>query len=642
MASTPDLPSDRAADERYRSFFELGAVGMAITGRERRFLEINDRLCEMLGYTREELASIPWDRITYPDDLPKDAEVMEALLSGAKDTDRWDKRFIRKDGSVLNATIAIKAVRDEAGGLRYTTAVIQDMTTRALAEQALRRSEERYRDLIENAHDIIYSHDMEGNYLTVNSAVEHITGYTLEEALRMNIKDTVVPEELPRVEEMIRRKLQGEQMTAYELNIRAKDGRIVTVEVNTRIVYRDHEPIAVQGIARDITGRKRLEEQLQQAQKLESVGRLAGGIAHDFNNMLTAINGYSDLALRRIRPDDPVRSYIEEIKKAGERSALLTNQLLAFSRRQILHPQMVRINDVINDTANMLKRLIGEDIELETHLKPTVGSIKFDTGQLAQILMNLAVNARDAMPDGGKLTVETSNIFIDPQYASSHVGLLPGAYVMLSMSDTGTGIPQDIQERIFEPFFTTKGVGKGTGLGLATVYGIVRQSGGGIFVYSEEGHGSTFKIYIPRVADEAVQETLASPPQRLAVGSETILLAEDEELVRSLSRKILEACGYRVIEACDGVEALEILARDEEIDLLLTDLIMPRMGGRELAERLQAVRPELPILFASGYTDEAIVRHGVLDSSTNFIQKPFTIDDVARKVRDMLDPQSDL
>jgi CheY-like chemotaxis protein len=303
---------------------------------------------------------------------------------------------------------------------------------------------------------------------------------------------------------------------------------------------------------------------------------------------------------------------------------------------------MVRINDVINDTANMLKRLIGEDIELETHLKPTVGSIKFDTGQLAQILMNLAVNARDAMPDGGKLTVETSNIFIDPQYASSHVGLLPGAYVMLSMSDTGTGIPQDIQERIFEPFFTTKGVGKGTGLGLATVYGIVRQSGGGIFVYSEEGHGSTFKIYIPRVADEAVQETLASPPQRLAVGSETILLAEDEELVRSLSRKILEACGYRVIEACDGVEALEILARDEEIDLLLTDLIMPRMGGRELAERLQAVRPELPILFASGYTDEAIVRHGVLDSSTNFIQKPFTIDDVARKVRDMLDPQSDL
>ena len=299
-----------------------------------------------------------------------------------------------------------------------------------------------------------------------------------------------------------RRKLQGENVTNYELDIRAKDGRTITVEVNTRIIYRDGEPAAIQGIARDITGRKRLEEQLLQAQKLESVGRLAGGIAHDFNNMLTAINGYSDLALRKIAPDHPVRSYLEEIKKAGKRSALLTNQLLAFSRRQILHPQMISINEAINDTTNLLKRMIGEDIDLVTHLKPTVGSIKFDPGQFSQVLMNLAVNARDAMPDGGKLTIETSNIFIDPNYASTHIGLLPGAYILLSVSDTGTGMSAEIQEQIFEPFFTTKGVGKGTGLGLATVYGIVRQSGGGVFVYSEEGHGSTFKIYIPRVVDE--------------------------------------------------------------------------------------------------------------------------------------------
>jgi PAS domain S-box-containing protein len=632
--------SEREREEQFRRFFELGNVGMAIVAPDSTFVELNQEICKLLGYDRGELCGMKWFEITHPDDRALDPEHFESLVKGEKEAYSIEKRLVRKDGSLLYGSISVKAVRHEDGSLENAIVVLQDVTTRAMAEQALRSSEERYRDLIENAHDIIYTHDLDGNYTSMNAAVEYITGFTPEEAMGKNIRDIIVPDELPRVTEMIRRKLQGERVTNYELEIRAKDGRTVTVEVNTRIVYRDGEPVAIQGIARDITGRKRLEEQLLQAQKLESVGRLAGGIAHDFNNMLTAINGYSDLALRKMEPEDTVRGYLEEIKKAGERSALLTNQLLAFSRRQILHPQLIRINDVIHDTMNMLKRMIGEDIDLETELKQAVGTIKFDPGQLSQILMNLTVNARDAMPDGGKVTIETSNIFIDPNYASTHVGLLPGAYVLLTVSDTGSGMSPEVQEQIFEPFFTTKGVGKGTGLGLATVYGIVRQSGGGIFVYSEEGHGSTFKIYIPRVADEVAPDHEEAAPPKLAVGTETILLAEDEDLVRSLSRQVLEACGYTVIEARDGLEALEILEKEDgRIDLLVTDVIMPRMGGRELAERLRLSRPELPILFASGYTDEAVVRHGVLDSNMNFIQKPFTLDDVARKVRDLLDAE---
>jgi two-component system cell cycle sensor histidine kinase/response regulator CckA len=626
----------REREEQFRLFFELGNAGMAIISPEKKFVELNQEICKLLGYSRDDLRSMAWTDISHPDDQAP--EHFERILSGEMDAYSLEKRVVRKDGSSLHANISIKALRDSNGSLTNVIVVLHDVTTRSMAEQALRRSEERYRDLIENAHDMIYTHDLDGNYTSMNAAVEYIAGYTPEDVLSMNIRDIIMPDELPRVNEMISRKLQGGRVTNYELNIRAKDGRTITVEVNTRIVYRDGEPVGIQGIARDITGRKNLEEQLLQAQKLESVGRLAGGIAHDFNNMLTAINGYSDLALRRVGVDGTIRGYLEEIKKAGERSALLTNQLLAFSRRQILHPQMITVNDVINDTMNMLKRMIGEDIDLVTHLKPTAGSIKFDPGQLGQVLMNLAVNARDAMPDGGKLTIETSNIFIDPNYASTHVGLLPGAYVLLSVSDTGTGMSSEVQEQIFEPFFTTKAVGKGTGLGLATVYGIVRQSGGGIFVYSEPGHGTTFKIYIPRVADEHPAEEEPEITPKLAIGSETILLAEDEELVRSLSRQVLESCGYHVIEASDGIEAMEILEKDTgSVDLLITDVIMPRMGGRELSERLRLTRPELPILFASGYTDEAVVRHGVLDSNINFLQKPFTLDDVARKVRDLLD-----
>jgi PAS domain S-box-containing protein len=526
---------------------------------------------------------------------------------------------------------------DETGEITNFIAIKQDVTERKQAEEALSESQERYRDLVENSLDIIYTHDLEGNYTSANKAVEDILGYTVEKVVTKNLATAVVPEDTEKALQMFSDLVAGKEAPVTELEVFAKDGHRVTLEINAKLIQENGVPVGIQGVARDITERKQLEEQLRQSQKLESIGLLAGGIAHDFNNMLTAINGYSDLTLRRMAPDDPIRQNIEEIKKAGERSALLTNQLLAFSRRQILRPELVEINDVIDETSNMLKRLIGEDIELVTSLKP-VGKVKFDPGQLSQIIMNLAVNARDAMPKGGKLTIETANTFLGPEYTVQHVGVLPGAYVMLSISDTGVGIPPEIQERIFDPFFTTKEIGKGTGLGLATVYGIVKQSGGAIFVYSEVDHGTTFKIYIPRVIGEVDDaESIVSSPG-FALGSETILLAEDESIVRALSRQALEACGYSVIEARDGVEALDTFKSSTvHIDLLFTDVVMPGMSGRELAEKLLAISPNLPVLFSSGYTDDAIVMHGVLDANVNFIQKPFTLDNMARIVRDLLD-----
>ena len=387
---------------------------------------------------------------------------------------------------------------------------------------------------------------------------------------------------------------------------------------------------------------QKTSEQLRQSQKMEAVGQLAGGIAHDFNNILMVINGYSDLALKAIPPNSPLRDSLEQVRQAGERATTLTRQLLAFSRRQVLQLKVLDLNAVVTNLEKMLQRLIGEDVRFETRLSQRLGRVKADPGQIEQVVMNLVVNARDAMPQGGRLMIETADVELDESYARGHAVVQPGPYVLLAVSDTGCGMDKETQARVFEPFFTTKGKDKGTGLGLATAYGIVKQSGGYIWVYSEPGQGATFKIYLPRVEKEAEPLEPHVGPPALRKGSETILLVEDDEKVRNLLRTILAGNGYTVLEASNGIAALEKYEHHQEgIQLLLTDAVMPEMSGRELAGRLIARNLDLKVLFCSGYTDDAIVRHGILEEGIPFLQKPFTPNTLLRKVREVLDAHND-
>jgi PAS domain S-box-containing protein len=505
--------------------------------------------------------------------------------------------------------------------------------------QSIAHSERRFRAVVENSADAIKLVTREGVIAYASPAAARILGYEEREHVGSSVFEHVHPDDLDRARAMFAESLASPGRPVYgRLRRRHKNGCYRQLEV-VRVNWLDDPAIsAIVTNYRDITDRLALEEQLMQSQKMEAIGRLAGGIAHDFNNLLTAILSYAGFALSALRSDDPLRDDINEIQKAGERAAALTYQLLAFSRRQILAPRVTDLNGVIDDLEKMLRRVLGEDIEFHTALAEWLAPTKLDPSQLEQVILNLAVNARDAMPNGGMLSIETANVALDAEYARQHSEVVPGAYVMLAISDSGVGMTSAVRARAFEPFFTTKEVGKGTGLGLSTVFGIVRQSGGHIWVYSEPDHGTTFKLYFP-VTNEALPP--AFPRTRtlgLHSGTEVVLVAEDEPAVRDIARKMLQRAGYVVLEASNGGEALLIAEQHKgAIDLLLTDVVMPRMSGRTLAERLLTVRPALKVLFMSGYTENAIVQHAVLDSDTQFVQKPLTPELLLRKVREVLD-----
>jgi PAS domain S-box-containing protein len=628
------------SEEKYRSIVETANEGIWLADVESVTTYVNRQMAEMLGYTVDEMVGRPIFDFIFEDDFSAAKHKVTQRIEGISETNEF--RLRKKDGSEIITQYNANPIRNQAGEIVGFLSMNTDITERKNAATALREAEDKYRNLVESSPAIVYLAEPHPPFspIYVSPNVTRF-GYTAEEWFdRPDMWVSLIHDEdrarvLRATENAV---AQGEE-TDMEYRVVAKDGAIVWLHDKGRFVLDEQgNKTGWQGMMVDITKNKELEDQLRQSQKLESVGLLAGGIAHDFNNMLTAINGYSELTMRKMGENDPLRRNILEIKKAGQRSADLTHQLLAFSRQQILQPIVLDLNETIVDTIKMLSRLIGEDIQLTTTLNPNTGLVKVDQGQISQIIMNLAVNARDAMPQGGKLTIETANIFLDPDYARKHVGVLPGAYVMLAVSDTGSGMSRQTKEHIFEPFFTTKEIGQGTGLGLATVYGIVKQSGGSIEVYSEESVGTTFKLYLPRVANRAVELENKDISFDLPKGTETILLVEDEEMVRNLSRTILEECGYTVFEAHNGLEALKICEqRDYKFDLLMTDVVMPEMGGRELADLLKEKLPDLQVLFTSGYTDDAVVRHGVIELGTNFIQKPFTPDLLAKKIWELLD-----
>jgi PAS domain S-box-containing protein len=634
----------RQSEERHRTVLENIEDGYYEVDLSGNFTFFNDAVCRMLGYSREEMVGMGNKQYTDEENRKILFQAFNEVYRTGVPKKGFDWEVIRKDGAKVFGDASVSLIKDSNGQPIGFRGVARDITERKRFEEALARSEERYRTLVEESFDGIF---LQKGYEVIfaNRRLHEMLGYEQGELAGIDHWLIYHPDYQNLTRERAQARLRGESPpSTYEVKFLRKDGSSFWGEINAKVINFLGEP-GIQVWARDIGEKKLAEEkmtalqdQLRQSQKMEAIGGLAGGIAHDFNNLLTVIKGYAELSCLGLDKNDPLWGNLEEIRKASERASNLTRQLLAFSRRQILEFKVINLNTLIKDIDKMLHRILGEDIELAYHLTQDIGRIKTDPGQIEQVILNLTVNARDAMPSGGKLTIETLNVELDEAYARSHMGVSPGQYLMLSVSDTGAGMDSKIRERIFEPFFTTKEKGKGTGLGLSMVYGIVKQSGGHIYVYSEPGLGTTFKIYLPRVeeAEDLQQKDSGLSPSG---GNETILLVEDEPSVRDLAARILRDRGYQVYEALDGKDAFNMARKHPErnFHLLLTDVVMPGMSGKELSDRLILLIPDLKVLFISGYTDNAIVHHGVLMEGVEFLQKPFTPEALTRKVREVLD-----
>jgi PAS domain S-box-containing protein len=631
------------SEQRYGNLVENAPDVIFTLATDGTITSFNPVFETITGWSRSEWLGKAFTAILRPDDLPRGLEFFQSVLKGEK-TVPFELRVLRESGDYLTAEFTVTPqTRD--GSVIGVLGIARDITDRKLAEEALRSNENKYRTLIENVPQKIFLKDKNSVYISCNENYAQDLKIKPDEISGRTDYD-FYPKELAEKYRADDKKIIERGKTEEIEEKYIQNGQEVWVDtIKTPVKDEKGNHIGILGIFWDITDRKRreeemvvLQEQLRQSQKIEAIGRLAGGIAHDFNNLLTVINGYSQLSLIELKEDVPLRGNIEEIKRASEKAADLTRQLLAFSRRQILEMRVLDLNTVLRELDKMLHRLIGEDIELITVFTDDLGRVNTDPGWVEQIILNLSVNARDAMHSGGKLTIETANVELDETYARGHIAVKPGRYVMLSVSDTGVGMTREVRQQVFEPFFTTKEKGKGTGLGLSTVYGIVKQSGGNIWVYSEPGKGTTFKIYLPRVDEplEEIKERVVK--EGLPHGSETILVVEDEKEVRKLAVQILQRQGYTVLDAPDGDGALVICGeRKDPIHLILTDVVMPGMSGRQLADRLGSFHPEMKVLYMSGYTDNAITHHGVLEKGMDYIQKPFTVDGLARKVREVLD-----
>jgi len=598
-------------------------------------LAANAAAATLYGYSHDELLRMKFTDLRAEEDRqsvpPPEAGLGDADAMGVV-------RQRRKDGTTFFAEYTSRPLSFDGRRARLT--VVTDVSARRDAEEM--RS--LLAAIVESSSDAVVSKRLDGIITSWNRAAETLFGYTAAEAIGQSIDTIIPPERMVEERELFARARGGGRIEQYETIRRRKDGGLVSVAITlSPILNASGRVIGVSKVARDLSAQlqaeqtlRSTEEQLRQAQKLEAVGRLAGGIAHDFNNVLSVILSYSDLILAELKPIDPLVADIGEMRKAALRAAELTRQLLVFSRQQVIAPKVLDLNEVVASVDRMIARIVGEDIELASVAANNLGRVLADRNNVEQVIMNLVVNARDAMPVGGKLTIETGNVELDAEYAREHPGATPGPHVMLAVRDTGVGMDKATQARVFEPFFTTKEVGKGTGLGLSTVLGIAQQSGGSVQVHSELGKGTIFKVYFPTV-DAVLDVAGPAPAPATLRGKETILLVEDQEQVRAVAHAILKRSGYRVLVAQHASEALlHCSAHAEPIELLVTDVVMPQMSGAELAKRAVAVRPSLKVLYMSGYTDDSVVRHGILESEMTFLQKPFTPETLTRKVREVL------
>jgi two-component system, cell cycle sensor histidine kinase and response regulator CckA len=616
----------------------LDAVGEGIIGLDASGVIgfANPAAVEMLGWSQEQLIGRSLHELVHE----RRFDVDEHADGGA--VRAHEARFRRKGGDTLPVEYTRVPIREHAEVVGAVV-TLSDITERLLADADLRAAEAKYRTLVERLPLVTYIDrlDEHSSALYMSPQIEPILGYTVDEWTGDNelFPKLLHPDDRERVMAEIAHAHRTNESFRSEYRLLARDGR--TVWFRDEAIHELDElgrPAVARGYMLDITARKELEEQLRQSQKMDAVGRLAGGVAHDFNNLLTAIGGYAELVLQRTDSDDPLRRNVEEIKKAGERAASLTGQLLAFSRKQMLQPKVLDLNAIVEDMGKMLEALLGDDIELELELDPALGRTKADPGQVEQIILNLTVNARDAMPDGGRLSIVTAPVELDELAAKRSLAPSPGRYVLLSVADTGSGIEPDVLPKIFEPFFTTKEIGKGTGLGLSTVYGIVEQSGGGISLQSEPGLGTTFRVYLPQLDEEKPVEIVDVVQPLPECEPATIMVVEDEAVVRELVCELLEKSGHTVLAAADAAEALEQWDEHEgRIDLIVTDFSMPGMSGRQLAERLAGSSPRLGVLFMSGYADDFTVEEGQNGARTAFLAKPFSSAALAGKVRDLLE-----
>ncbi|HKV48011.1 MAG TPA: PAS domain S-box protein [Candidatus Acidoferrales bacterium] len=614
---------------------EAAANPIIITQRNGLIIWVNTAFEQLSGYSREEAVGRTTRLLRsghQPESFYKD--LWTTILSGRQ----WRGELLnrRKDGSLYPEEMTITPVKDSCGDITHFIAIKLDITERKRAEERICRLAQ----IVENSADLMATADADGRITFANHALLSATGYLPEELIGQPFRTALISKSnSPDLGDEIQNKTISDCEWRGECFCQRKDGSDFQISLSTgQIKDNQGSVLGIFGIAQDVTERKRLENQLIASQKMEAVGVLAGGIAHDFNNLLGVILGYGDLALDGTSAEDPKSQYLQQIKQAGIRATSLTRQLLAFSRKQIFQPRIIDVNALVAEFNKLLRRMLGEDIELISTTNPVVGHVKADPGQIEQVLMNLAINARDAMPTGGKLIIETADIILQEQYCGTHPAVSPGRYVLIAVSDTGMGMDAKTQARIFEPFFTTKEKGKGTGLGLSTVYGVVKQSEGYIWVYSEVGKGTTFKIYLPRADEPASPLPEPSSGSKIPRGSETILLVEDAEPLRALTCALLRKNGYTVFDAANGTDAIEVAEREQQrIHLLLTDVVMPGLSGREVANYLSLKRPAMRVLYMSGYTNDVIVHHGVLDSGISLLEKPFSEANLARKLRDVLD-----